>query len=216
VQGAGDADGDGFADMVTSSPFSVTRSSADPMAPRMYAGHIYVIPGGCFGHASTPRVLGGELPELLRGTAEAEILVGGAGDDQLLGGGGGDVLIGGAGDDTLVVPDPDFFRVDGGPGQDVLRFAGGPPKTFDLTRRRGLELRRIETIHIGSVGHTVVLDLAGARAWARSPEPLTIAGVGVFAASLPGWYWDAENNEYSDGVHRIKVTNSVVTKVDLE
>jgi RTX calcium-binding nonapeptide repeat (4 copies) len=72
-----------------------------------------------FGGASTDRISGSRLPDLLsgggghdliRGRAGADLIKGGKGSDRLLGGRGADRLIGGPGRD----------RLNGGAGDDVL------------------------------------------------------------------------------------------------
>ncbi len=60
--------------------------------------------------------------DTLLGGAGDDSLVGGDGDDSLVGGGGKDTLLGGAGNDTLVVDPADTVIVDGGEGNDTLRF----------------------------------------------------------------------------------------------
>ncbi len=67
-------------------------------------------------------LIGGDGNDTLLGGAGDDSLVGGDGDDSLVGGGGKDTLLGGAGNDTLVVDPADTVIVDGGEGNDTLRF----------------------------------------------------------------------------------------------
>jgi Ca2+-binding RTX toxin-like protein len=67
-------------------------------------------------------ILGGAGNDTLLGGAGDDSLLGGDGADSLVGGGGKDTLLGGAGNDTLVVDPADTVIVDGGEGNDTLRF----------------------------------------------------------------------------------------------
>ena len=88
------------------------------------------------GFTSSVTHLGLAAPETLIGTSAADNIVGGGGDDVLIGNGGADVLLGGQGNDVLAFSRLDFRRIDGGTGNNTLRFDGS-----DL----GLKLRRPST-----------------------------------------------------------------------
>jgi Ca2+-binding RTX toxin-like protein len=115
VSGAGDVNGDGFADLL------VGADGADPNGS--YSGSSYMVFGGNFTGAVTQ--LGSVGDDSLIGTATAERFVAGQGSDTLTSGGGADVLYGGAGDDLLQVADLSFQRADGGSGTDTLALVGG-------------------------------------------------------------------------------------------
>jgi len=134
VSGAGDVNGDGFADIIVSANGADANGSG--------SGRSYVIFGGDFTLATTFR--GTRQSEVFTGTPATESLVGGAGDDTLESGGGDDVLYGGSGNDTIILSDTNFFRVDGGTGSDTLHLR----TTLDLFTVPDLVLRNVETIDI--------------------------------------------------------------------
>jgi hypothetical protein len=181
VAGAGDINGDGLADLV---------STAGPAV----AGRSYVVFGSTTGVFSQTEVdqLGSSADDVLKGSAAAETLVGGAGSDVLRGKGGADVLYGGTGDDTFVVNADtvralradrgqggntrQLARIDGGTGVDTLALSGADI-TLDLTAIANTgsstpgsasRIEAIERINLtGSGNHTLQLavndvqDIAG-------------------------------------------------------
>lgn len=147
VDFAGDVNGDGFVDLVASSN---ARSDAAT------SGRSYVLFGGNYTDAVD--FLGTTSDDVFVGTPEAESFSGGPGDDHLEGGGGHDVIYGGRGDDVIVVSDVAFARVDGGRGNDTLRF-GAPGLALDLTELSPVALRGIEELDLG-VGGWVRLRVA--------------------------------------------------------
>jgi formylmethanofuran dehydrogenase subunit C len=78
---------------------------------------------------------------------------------------------GGAGDDIFVAPDIGFGRLDGGGGNDTVRFDGGG---FDLTGLRGDQLSGVESFDLTGTGdNTLILDADIALAATGGTNPLT-------------------------------------------
>jgi Ca2+-binding RTX toxin-like protein len=100
VAGGGDADGDGFADILIGAPLDAAPGRAE-------AGRAYLLlsnsTGGTLQRGTT-------LADTLRGGAEADTLLGNGHNDKLFGRAGDDSLSGGTGHDTL----------DGGSGNDTM------------------------------------------------------------------------------------------------
>ena len=145
VGNAGDINGDGFADIVVGEKGSEEYSAK--AEDDVHQGSAYVIYGDDFaGDAG---------------------LVGTNGNDQL-NAGGQDVVKAGSGDDTVTVSGVNFFRIDGGGGDDTLALDGaGLSLKFDDLQPRALT--NFETIDLtGSGDNTLTIshlqagDLLGA------------------------------------------------------
>lgn len=92
MSGAGDVNGDGFADLI------VGASLDDPNGSS--SGASFVVFGGDFSGAATE--IGTVGVDTLTGTAAADVLFGGTGDDTIIGNGGTDRVYGGEGADVFV------------------------------------------------------------------------------------------------------------------
>lgn len=179
VARAGDVDGDAFVDLI------LGAYRADPNGTD--SGQSYVVYGGDYRR----HVAAAAPPEggTVTGTPEGETLVGGAGPDRIEARGGPDVVRAGPGDDVIVVSELDFFRLDGGSGEDTLVLEGSgsalslgnyfPPalsgiERIDLTGRGDNQLF-FSTGHLGRISDTsnaltilgdagdqVIADLTGA------------------------------------------------------
>jgi hypothetical protein len=124
----GDADGDGFGDLLIGAPLS-----DGPDGDRPGAGAAFLLRGGAFlpareGSAGAERMDGTAQAEAMAALGGNDLLAGRGGDDTLLGGAGADRLNGGAGDDVLV----------GGAGADAFLFGlahgGGVDRILDFDR----------------------------------------------------------------------------------
>ena len=98
VSGAGDVNGDGFADLIVGAPFDAPSGST--------SGASFVVFGGNFTQSVT--VVGTTAAETLNGTTGDDIIFAGAGTDTINGTAGNDRLSGGDGADSFV-----FSRGDG-------------------------------------------------------------------------------------------------------
>jgi Ca2+-binding RTX toxin-like protein len=172
VIGGGDINGDGFADLVITSP------EGDPTAPaRADAGITRVIFGGVTRindmvfQASNGDHIGTTGADTLIGTSGNNQIVAGDGNDTLIGNGGADVLYGGRGDDTIVVNADNvaqlslsgtsqaIARIDGGSGIDTLEL-DGEGIVLDLSLVSSAALQNIEKIDLtGSGNNTLKLSL---------------------------------------------------------
>ncbi|PWR25783.1 hypothetical protein DKG74_02165 [Zavarzinia aquatilis] len=145
--GAGDVNGDGFSDVI------VGAKNGDDGGGTV--GETYVIYGGPAGFSLAQVAGATDGDDTLTGTAAAERLIGGRGNDTLVGGGGADVFVGGAGNDTIDVGTGNFFRIDGGLGDDTLLTTGN----LDFTLIDDVAIKGIETIDItGNGAQALVLD----------------------------------------------------------
>lgn len=157
VSGAGDVNGDGFADLIIGARFAAPFDRAG-------AGESYVVFGGNFTGGPETQV-GTSDADLLTaklGITKPDILVGGQGDDTLVSDGSGDVLLGGQGNDTLIMSDANFNdprRIVGGSGTDELLIRGNDVR-LDLTSRAGRRIVDVEVIDIrGDSRNTLILDV---------------------------------------------------------
>jgi FG-GAP repeat/RTX calcium-binding nonapeptide repeat (4 copies) len=184
VSGAGDVDGDGFADLVVDAPG---------------AAETYVVFGGDFTGAVDR--LGTAGDDTLSGTSADEVLMGAEGDDLLIGNGGLDVLNGGAGDDVLALIDPSLMegtgggRLLGGSGIDTIRLEGSSA-ALDLTAIPDTRIGGIETVDLGGGGNGLALDLGEVLHLSDTSNTLTVLGESGdrVGGALPGASVDTNSN----------------------
>lgn len=145
VSGAGDVNGDGFADVLIGAPRAASNGVYE-------AGASYVVFGGNFNNQVT--ALGTADADKLKGSAAVDRIVAGDGNDTLIGRGGADVYHGGAGDDTIEIRDVDFQLADGGAGIDTLKLDRSH-LDLDLTIERG-KISDIEAVDMKGNGHNTL------------------------------------------------------------
>ncbi|MDX1589453.1 MAG: Ig-like domain-containing protein [Oleiphilaceae bacterium] len=136
---AGDLNGDGFQDMIVSSPLG-DLNGAD-------TGEANVIWGQDFLSV---------VDTSLTGTSGADLLVGTSSGETINGGGGADRISAGAGDDIVQVPDLDFLRIDGGRGRDALELTGSS-LSMDLRTFAYDVLHGLEIIDLGGLGNNLTV-----------------------------------------------------------
>ncbi|MBL8497438.1 hypothetical protein ABF87_12080 [Nitrosomonas sp. JL21] len=164
VSGAGDINGDGFADLVVGAP------QADPNGEA--SGSSYVIFGSNFNGKVTD--MGTAKADKLKGGKGIDCMVAGDGDDTLIGRGGKDVFHAGAGDDTIEIRDTKFQLADGGAGLDTLKLDDSH-LNLNLTKERGhisdieaidlkgngsnkLTLTALDVLNLSSTSNTLIVD----------------------------------------------------------
>ncbi len=128
VSGAGDIDGDGYADLIV--------GAYDSNSGGNNAGEGYVIYG-----------FDNEFRQVSVGTTGVDYLIGGNAGDSLSGNGGADIIRAGAGDDSISIGDLSFFDIDGGYGVDTLNIAGSGA-TLDLATQNKGSITGIEKVDL--------------------------------------------------------------------
>ncbi|MBK7824902.1 Ig-like domain-containing protein [Nannocystis sp.] len=210
LAGAGDVNGDGFADVIVGAFGNDTKGDG--------AGRSYAVFGGDFSHLA--RSVGGSGPDNLAGTDAPEIFVAGRGDDVITGMGGADIVYCGDGSDEVRVIDLAFRRVDGGEGHDLLRITGAG-LTLDLSTRPDNELVSLEEIDLADGDNTIVLARRDLLALTRVSHELTITGSkGAVEANLSGGGFVDKGvmnafQVYSDGITTLRIALDLDKNVTL-
>ncbi|WP_228768239.1 Ig-like domain-containing protein [Limnohabitans sp. DM1] len=199
----GDINGDGFDDIVVSSPYTENASGTDK-------GRTYVVFGGmseatnAVFDPNNSDAIGTAGADLLTGDGSNNQLVGGDGDDTLVGGGGADVLYGGRGNDVFVL-DRDNVALIGktGGAQEVLRITGGtgidtlrldnsddPSKaiTLDLRTMHDTVIDSVERIDLAGGGNRVIINEKDVNQMGSSNVFNTTTGwTGTATGAPAGW-----------------------------
>ena len=175
VSGAGDVNGDGFADLIVGARYA----DGGPGNPTDNAGESYIIFGGDFTGDVTQQ--GDATANTLTGSAAVDVLLGAQGDDELIGGG--------EGDDILEIDDATVARLKGGTGEDTLRLDGAG-FSLDLTALSDLTIEGIEIIDLqnGGGNHSLTLDLQEVLNISDTSNSLTVLGDGDDSVDIgAGW-----------------------------
>jgi hypothetical protein len=198
VSSAGDANGDGFDDLIIGAHFGVPD----------FSGASYVV----FGFDTGPvDFMGTGGDDALTGTAADEALIGGLGNDTLDGAAGADVLNGAAGNDILVFEGTDR-RVDGGSGEDVLRF-GGSGESLDLTGIANNRYTGIEVVDLTGTGdNTLIFNVGDLFDLSDSTNILRVDGNAGDGVNSSGQGWTADGTvEVFPGIFYSCYVNGVAT-----
>ena len=142
VSGAGDVNGDGFADLVVGAPFDAPNGSN--------SGAGFVIFGGNFTQSVTQ--VGTTSGETLDGTTGNDIIFAGAGNDTINGTAGDDRMSGGGGVDTFV-----FSRGDG--TSTITDFSSLEGDKVDVSKFGFANWAALQPSLTASIGSNTMLEL---------------------------------------------------------
>jgi hypothetical protein len=210
VAGAGDVDGDGFADIIVGAFGNDAKGAS--------AGRSYVVLGGDYSNLA--RSIGGPGPDNLAGTAEAELFIGGRGDDTVTGEGGADIIYTGSGKDLIRLADLDYRRIDAGQGEDTVLLLGAG-LTLDLSLRPPGDLVGVEIFDLADGDHTLTLTRRELLALTPISHVMTVKGSkGGVEADLAGTGFQDKGvvdgyHLFSDGITTLRVAVSLQMNVTL-
>ena len=177
ISGGGDINGDGFADLIVSSPNAISSSAggAGQASGTTAGGVSYIIYGGpsilnpMVFQSSNGDLIGTGAAETLTGTAGNNQIVAGQGNDTVIGAGGADVLLGGQGNDVFVLNTDNvrnlsirvgndtqkIAHIDGGNGLDTIQFAES--MVVSLQSARTL-VENVERFDLAGTGGTLQIE----------------------------------------------------------
>lgn len=142
ISGGADVNGDGFSDFALGAPGNFDNLS-------------YVLFGSDF--TNQVNQLGTIGDDVMLGSPTGEIFVAGQGDDQIYTNGGVDTVYAGPGNDFVTVTDTNFRRLDGGSGNNILKFTGYTNQDWDLTTLSpGLRLKNFNILDVRDYGANIL------------------------------------------------------------
>ena len=174
--GAGDLNGDGFADLVIGAK---ENNSTQEKQYVVYGGPQFI---------TQTLVNGTSGDDALTGTASAEAIVGGKGNDVIDGKGGADVLLGGDGNDTFIFgaamdQSSKLIKIDAGAGSDKIELHDGV--TFDLAAIMKLGATQIANIEkIDMATDTLHNEVSVSSASVLASGGQMTQGAAIFAHGL--------------------------------
>lgn len=210
VGGAGDVNGDGFADVITGAFGNDAKGAS--------AGRSYVVFGGDY--TNLVRQLGGNGPDNLAGDASAEVFIGGRGDDLITGQGGADIVYSGAGKDIIRLTDLEYRRIDAGQGEDTLLLLGAGIN-LDLSLRTPGDLSGVEIFDLADGNNSLALTRRELLALTPFSHLLTVKGsTGNVEADLAGTGFVDQGvidgyHVFSDGLTTLRVAMGLQMNVTL-
>ncbi len=111
----------------------------------------------------------------LNGQGGEDNIVGSAANDVLVGNGGRDAYSAGAGNDRIETPDADFFRLNGGNGEDTLTLTGSNVE-LDLTQLPRETVNSIEVIDLGDSNNLLRVSRQRVLKLSSHTNTLRVAG----------------------------------------